>query len=153
MAVQLGRAFPTRDGRTHHARAEAERLSLHDDLAGDVTNREIAGDVVGVIARFLPALADELDRRVFFSRQKIATLQVRIAFSITRVDAGGVDGRFSFGVFQISAVDRDAAFELRELSGDFGENVPNGEADRGVRRIDGVGFGGSMNGREATDGQ
>src|SRR5690606_20235042 len=99
--------FPTGKLRAAGAGAEAEQLRLQDDFLCRFLHREIAGDIEGVVAGFLPRLALERNGRELLGEKEVSAAEVSVALLFARVDARDLDGGFDLAVFEVVAVDAD----------------------------------------------
>ncbi len=66
-------------------------VEVDRDGLGDVLDREVAGDAVGVGVDRLDRRARERDRRVRLHVEEVVAAQVAVAIGVAGVDAGGLD--------------------------------------------------------------
>ena len=85
--------------------------------------------------------ADEGQGATLLRVEEVGGAEVTVALLVVGVDRGGLDGDRDRGLQRVLGGD-ELATELVERAPDLAHQVPGGEGDGAVRRVDGPGAGG-----------
>src|SRR5439155_590730 len=120
---------------------EAEDVDVEHHRLGDAADRQVAGDLELVRGGLLHRGGLEGELRVLGDVEESVAAQVLVARRLVGVDAAGIDRHLHGALGPVVPVDDDLPLELGETSGHPAEQVPDGEGDGAVRRIDRVRLG------------
>src|SRR6266545_4821717 len=134
LAADAGGGLETGDGLAVRVLLDTEQLDVQLDRLGDVLDGQVAGDDPRVAV--LPDTgAGEGHLRALLHVEEVAGAQVVVPLLVAGVDGGQLDRRGGAALEDVVGGD-DLALELGEGAADLGHQVPHGEADHGVSRVD-----------------